>query len=156
MKRRRAAWQGGQVTAFPDMRYRIMKSPGGFTVGRELLMGRSAPLLKHRRHLRDGQYTGVNCPNHEVMGNRIRDGGFLVATDALILLTAHVGQTTYGGIHNSWQVPFNKPRMAASDGHLATKREIVTNEHRTSERDRRRERPVMRVTQSHHQAIVTT
>ena len=122
MKRCGAAREGGQIAPFPDVRHRIMKSPNGFAIGGKLLVRRISPFLEHGRYLRHRQHAGIDGPNYKIMCHRIRDHRFLVATDSLILLTAHVGQATHGRMHDPWQVPFDKSRMPASDGDLAAKR----------------------------------
>ena len=63
------------------------------------------------------------------MGRRIVELSLFIGADALVLLTAHVGEPTDGRMHDPRQVPLDEPRVPAGDGDFGRKRQVVTNKY---------------------------
>ena len=124
----RAAGQGGQIPALPDMGHGVVKPPERFAVSRKLLVRRRAPLFEYGRHLRDRQHIGIDRSDHEIMSGGIRELRLFVSADPFVLLAPHVGQPADGRVHDARQVAFDEPRVPAGNRDLGRKREVVTNE----------------------------
>ena len=122
----------------------------------KLRVVRGVPLIQHSADLGGGASTTLETLNDQVVSLKARQPMLLVSIEAGVLVDPSLGKFAEGARYNAGEVTQDVRSMAASELHFTTECEVIANEHRRTNRQRRWKPLVVRIADAKHRTVVLT
>lgn len=129
-----ARCQAPEPAILGDLGAGVEEAPRRLASLRELRVTRGAPFLEHVRDLGGHERPRIESTDEEVMGLRVGELVRLVGVEALVLGIPLAGELPDRSCHQLGEVTANVSGMTTESANLRGKGQIITDEHRASNR----------------------
>ena len=122
----------------------------------KLRVVRGVPLIQHSADLGGGASTALEALNDQVVRLKTRQTLLLISIEAGVLVDPSLGKFAEGARYNAGEVTQDVRGMLPSELHFTTECEVIANEHRRTNRQRRWKLLVVRIADAKHRTVVLT